>query len=119
MNLHAPTQSDLFGTDDSLIGLRVRLDRDVDRRQPCCANVAELAVGRGPHAYELLCAAFGSQPRWRPHAAVEFILEIIRTIGVPDEPLIYRDQSSPAIARRRRWEQRKRADTGVSSHGYE
>ncbi len=45
-SLHAPTQPDLFGTKDPLIGLRVRLDRDIDRRQPCHNNIAELCGGR-------------------------------------------------------------------------
>src|SRR5215467_5243733 len=34
MTIHAPSQPDFFGTDDPLIGLRIRLDRDVDHSQP-------------------------------------------------------------------------------------
>ena len=97
-SLHAPTQRDLFSNGDPLVGLRVRLDRDIDHRQPCHENIVELCAGPGPHAYGLLCAACGRHRGWLPKTAATFIAEAIRVHGVPREPLIYRDQSSAAVA---------------------
>src|SRR6266511_2393672 len=96
-SLHAPIQGDLFGSADPLIGLHVQLDRAVDHRQPCHDNIVELCTGPGPHAYGLRCSACGRHRGWLPKAAVAFIREIIRTVGVPDGPLIYRDQGSAVV----------------------
>jgi hypothetical protein len=93
MTVHVPHQRDLFDTDDPLIGLHVQLDRDIDRRQPCHDNIAEICSGCGPHAYALLCATCGQFRGWLPKAAATFIAEAIRVDGIPDTPLIYRDAS--------------------------
>jgi hypothetical protein len=46
MTIHTPRQRDLFGEgDDPLVGLHVKLDRVVDRRQPCHDNIAEVCTG--------------------------------------------------------------------------
>jgi hypothetical protein len=37
--------ADLFGN-PTLIGLRVKLDRPVDRERPCCNNVCIIGVGK-------------------------------------------------------------------------
>ena len=44
--------TDLFGSPTSLIGLRVKLDRPVDRERPCCNNVVIISAGKGPHVGE-------------------------------------------------------------------
>ena len=94
MSIHIPTQADLYNIADPLIGLRVRLDRTVDRQQPCHDNIAEVCNGKGPHAYALLCEACGRHRGWLPKKAVDFIVETIRAIGIPQEPIVYRDQNS-------------------------
>jgi hypothetical protein len=99
-SIHIPTQPDLFNIaeDDPLIGLRMRLDRAVDQRAPCHDNVVEVCSGKGPHGHALLCEACGKFRGWLPKAAAAaFIHKAIRMIGVPDEPLIYRDQSSTVV----------------------
>jgi hypothetical protein len=91
---HTPRQLDFFGSDDQWIGLRVQIDRDIDRLQPCHNNICEIAAGRGPHGHALLCEVCGRFRGWLPKTAAVFLTEIIRVCGVPDKPLIYRDQSS-------------------------
>lgn len=48
--------------------MRVRLDRDVDRRKPCHDNIAVIRPGRGPHAAELRCAKCNSHRGLRAEA---------------------------------------------------
>jgi len=91
MTLHVPTQTDLFGTHDPLIGLRVKLERAIDQRQPCHDGIAEICSGRGPHSYALLCETCGQHRGWLPQAAAEFLLATIRKFGVPDVPLTWRE----------------------------
>jgi hypothetical protein len=97
MTIHTPRQPDFFGT-DALVGLRVQLDRDIDRRQRCHENIVALCAGSGPHVYELRCVACGRHRGWLPKARADFIRKAIRMIGDPDDaPLIYRDQSSTVV----------------------
>jgi hypothetical protein len=98
MRMPAPPQGDLFGVADPLIGLRVKLDREIDRCQPCHDNVAELCAGRGPHAYALFCITCGRFRGWLPLAAANFIKETIRVSGVPRKPLIYRSAERSAAS---------------------
>ena len=91
--VHIPTQPDLFNTtkDDPLIGLRIRLDREVDRHQPCHDNTVEVCSGKGPHGHALLCEACGKFRGWLPKAAASFIAETIQKFGVPSEPMKWGD----------------------------
>ena len=45
------------------IGMTVRLDRAIDRREPCCSNIARLHPGKAQHAAELRCAECGAPSR--------------------------------------------------------
>jgi hypothetical protein len=51
---------DLFGATPEpaspAIGMRVKLDRDIDRARPCHDNLAILHPGKPPHSAELRCA---------------------------------------------------------------
>jgi hypothetical protein len=93
VSVHIPTQSDFFNTaeDGPLIGLRVQLNRAIDRRAPCHDNVVEVCSGKGPHGHALLCEACGKFRGWLPKAAASFITETIRKFGVPSEPLKWGD----------------------------
>ena len=55
--------NDLFGA-PTLVGLKVKLDRPVDRERPCCRNVCTIGAGRGPHAGELICSDCGQHRGW-------------------------------------------------------
>jgi hypothetical protein len=98
VTIHSPRQPDFFGSDDPLIGLRVKLARAVDRSAPCHDNVAEICSGRGPHCYALLCSMCGRFRGWLPKRAVDFFRETIRVAGVPRGPLIYRDATNAKAA---------------------
>jgi hypothetical protein len=73
-----------------LIGLKVKLDRDVDQQQPCCENIATIHPGKAQHAGELRCAHCDRHRGWIPHATRNFILETVRRFGAPREPIIVR-----------------------------
>ena len=53
-NLITPA-GDLFDATEwqpasSVMGMTVKLDRNVDRENPCCENVAVICAGKPPHA---------------------------------------------------------------------
>jgi hypothetical protein len=98
MSFHVPTQADMFGVDDPLIGLKVQLEREIDQHRRCHDNIAEISSGRGPHCYALVCAACGRFRGWLPKRAVDFIRETVRVHGVPRGPLIYRDATQTKSA---------------------
>jgi hypothetical protein len=80
-------QGDLFGHPDPLVGLCVELDRS------CChGNVVEIGPGAGPHGHSLVCPICGGHCGWLSKTAGAFVLETIRVIGVPREPLILRER---------------------------
>jgi hypothetical protein len=59
-------QLDMFVAEPEtpLIGLRVKLDRPVDRDRPCCRNFCTISFSKGPHAGELICADCGQHRGW-------------------------------------------------------
>jgi hypothetical protein len=93
MTIHSSRQSDCFGFEDPLIGLYVKLERAIDRRRPCHDNMCEIASGRGPHRYALLCATCGTFRGWLPKAAALFVAKTICVVGALDVPLIWRDET--------------------------
>ena len=78
----------------TVIGLKVRLDRPVDREHPCCRNICVIAAGEAPYVGTLLCADCGqhrgrlseSTARWIEHVATRF--------GAPTMPIIVRMSST-------------------------
>ena len=91
-----PHQPDLFAaaSDDPLVGLRIKLDRGVDQRQPCHDNIREIATARPPHGYALLCTTCGRFRGWLPKRAAVFVAATIREFGIPAAPLTWRDRTS-------------------------
>ena len=57
------------------IGMTVRLDRAIDRREPCCSNIARLHPGKAQHAAELRCAECGAHRGWLRREALDFLTE--------------------------------------------
>jgi hypothetical protein len=55
--------TDLFGA-PTLIGLKVKLDRPVDRERPCCRNIAVICEGRGPQSGEFRCIDCNQHRGW-------------------------------------------------------
>jgi hypothetical protein len=58
-------------------GMRLKLDRKIDREKPCCSNIAIIHVGKGPHAAELRCAKCGSHRGWLPREATSWLLNFL------------------------------------------
>jgi hypothetical protein len=80
---------DLFGT-PTLIGLRVQLDRPVDREHPCCRNICIIGAGKGPHAGALHCADCGQRRGWLSKPTAKWIEAVVSKFGAPTSPIIVR-----------------------------
>jgi hypothetical protein len=92
---------DLFGATEPASptnGMMVKLDRDIDRAQPCHDNIAYILPGKPPHAGELRCAACDRHRGWAPHALITFITETARRFGAPNEPHVWRQQEKTPMA---------------------
>jgi hypothetical protein len=75
--------TDLFGA-PALIGLKVRLDRPVDRERPCCRNICTIGAARGPHAGELICADCGQHRGWLSKPTAQWIEHVVTRFGAPE-----------------------------------
>jgi hypothetical protein len=71
--------------------LRVRLDREIDRRKPCHQNIAVIRPGKPPHAEALHCETCDAFRGWLRREALTFIESLAQHWGAPTEPLILRD----------------------------
>jgi hypothetical protein len=90
-------QRDMFDApppaDGSLIGLRVKLDRAIDRERPCCRNVCIISAGKGPHAGALHCADCGQHRGWLSKSTAQWIEHVATRFGTPATPIIVRASS--------------------------
>jgi hypothetical protein len=90
-------QRDMFGAPPPaggcLIGLKVKLDRAVDRQQPCCRNVCTIGAGKGPHAGELICADCGQHRGWLSKTTARWVEHVATRFGAPPAPIIIRASS--------------------------
>jgi hypothetical protein len=75
---------------DPLIGLKIKLDRPIDRDRPCCRNICIIAAGKGPHAGELHCADCGQHRGWLSKPTAHWIEHIATRFGAPSTPIIVR-----------------------------
>src|SRR5262249_45639694 len=86
-------QPDIFGadnTDSKLVGLKVKLDRPVDRERPCCRNVCVISPGKGPHASKLTCADCGQHRGWLSQSTARWIESVMTRFGAPTTPIVLR-----------------------------
>jgi hypothetical protein len=81
--------TDLLGA-PTLIGLKVQLDRPVDRKRPCCRNICTIGAAKGPHAGELTCAACGQHRGWLSKSTARWIESVIARFGAPTTPIVVR-----------------------------
>jgi len=88
------TQLEMFATEPSadggLIGLKVKLDRPVDRERPCCRNISIIGAGKGPHAGELHCADCGQHRGWLSKPTAQWIVHVVTRLGAPTTPIVVR-----------------------------
>jgi hypothetical protein len=89
MTAHPISNVDLFGS-PTLIGLRVKLDRPVDRERPCCSNICTIGAGKGPHAGELTCSDCGQHRGWLSKSTARWIESVIARFGAPTTPIVVR-----------------------------
>jgi hypothetical protein len=94
VSISPPLAVDLFGAtpSEAPAALLVRLDRNVDREQPCCENIAIIHPGKPPHSAELRCATCNAHRGWLPQTVLNFITETTRRFGAPTEPITVRQQ---------------------------
>jgi hypothetical protein len=76
----------------TLIGLRVKLDRPIDRERPCCRNVCIISAGKVPHAGTLTCTDCGQHRGWLSKQTAAWIERVITRFGAPTTPIIVRKQ---------------------------
>jgi hypothetical protein len=85
------TTLDMFSTAASkIVGLRVKLDRPVDREKPCCRNICVIGAAKGPHAGELRCAGCGQYRGWLSKSTAQWIESVITRFGAPTTPTVVR-----------------------------
>ena len=75
------------------IGLRLKLDRTIDRLRPCHDNIATVDHGRAHHCAGLRCCQCGRHRGWLPRESFEFLTDLAQRFGAPTEPIILRDSS--------------------------
>jgi hypothetical protein len=78
----------------SLVGLKVKLDRGVDRERPCCNNICVIGPGKGPHAGVLHCADCGQHRGWLSKSTAQWIEHVVARFGAPVTPIIVRPAST-------------------------
>jgi hypothetical protein len=75
---------------DGIVGLSVKLDRPVDREQPCCRNVCIIGAGKGPHAGDLHCADCGQHRGWLSQTSAQWTESVVMRFGAPTTPIVVR-----------------------------
>jgi hypothetical protein len=80
----------------ALVGLKVKLDRPVDRERPCCNNICIIGPGKGPHAGELRCADCGRHRGWLTKPTAAWIEQVVTRFGAPTTPIIVRTHEEEA-----------------------
>jgi hypothetical protein len=68
----------------TLVGMKVRLDRPIDRERPCCNNVCVIGAGNGPHAGALHCADCGQHREWLSKTTAQWIERVATRFGAPE-----------------------------------
>ena len=74
------------------IGLRLILDRTIDRIRPCCDNIATVDHGRAHHSAGLRCSRCGCHRGWLRREALKFLTDLSQRFGAPAELIVLRDQ---------------------------
>lgn len=75
---------------NTLVGVRVLLDRPIDRERPCHQNICVIKLGKAMHAGALHCASCGQFRGWLSKATGDFIKRTIEHFGKLDAPIVVR-----------------------------
>jgi hypothetical protein len=82
----------------TIVGIKVRLVRDIDRVKPCCNNIAVIHPGKAQHAGEFRCATCGTHRGWCSKSQLDFILGLLGRFGAPSEPIVVRQKEKTTMA---------------------
>jgi hypothetical protein len=72
----------------TIVGLRIRLDRSCDRRQPCCDRRGLICETVGPHGPALRCAQCGKHRGWLRKRAADVLQAMHKTGRLSAEPVL-------------------------------
>jgi hypothetical protein len=70
---------------NKLVGLKIKLDRLVDRERPCCRNVCTVTA-----AGELVCINCGQRRGWLSKSTAQWIEHVATRFGAPTTPIVVR-----------------------------
>src|SRR5215510_10157237 len=70
---------------NKIVGLKVKLDRLVDRKQPCCRNICIIAAGG-----EFACVDCGQHRGWLSNPTAQWIEHVATRFGAPTTPIVVR-----------------------------
>ena len=74
----------------SIVGLKVKLDRPIDRDRPCCRNICIISAGKGQQAGALNCADCGQRRGWFSKETAQWIEHVVTRFGAPTTPIVVR-----------------------------
>jgi hypothetical protein len=70
---------------NKLVGLKIKLDRLVDRERPCCRNVCIITA-----VDEFTCADCGQHRGWLNKTTAQWIEHVVTRFGAPTKPIAVR-----------------------------
>jgi hypothetical protein len=73
-----------------IIGLKVKLDRPLDRERPCCRNVCVISAGEEPHVGSLHCVDCGQRRGQLSKSTAQWIEHVATRFGAPLTPIVVR-----------------------------
>jgi hypothetical protein len=76
---------------NKIAGLKIKLDRLVDRKRPCCKNICIITAGGEP-----VCADCGQHRGWFSEKTTRWIEHIATRFGAPETITVHRDADQPA-----------------------
>jgi hypothetical protein len=75
----------------TVVGLKVRLDRPIDRDHPCCRNICIIGPAEEPYGGALHCADCGRGRGWISKTSAQWIEQVGKRFGAPrDTPIVVR-----------------------------
>jgi hypothetical protein len=90
----------------AIVGLKVKLDRPIDRDRPCCRNICIIGPAEEPYGGSLHCADCGRSRGRISRISAQWIGHVAKRFGAPrDTPIVVRqahtyEPSSGASAQR-------------------
>jgi hypothetical protein len=86
----------------SVVDLKIKLDRPIDRDRPCCRNICIISAGKGPHAGTLTCADCGQRRGCFSNSTAQWIQSVVSRFSAPTTPIVvrkanfYEEEAPPA-----------------------